>query len=611
LKSAVYSDGRSFNYTYDVNGNTLEASDSTTATTYTYDAANQLVTAQSEDTAWNYVYDGNGSLVKVLPNGSESNGAKRYTYNAAGYLVKVEAHDENSWNIQAEMNYDGMGARLTTSANGITSYYALDGQMPLTVSTDGKVITILYGREPIAEKTDEWNYVLSDSTGTPRQLTNIDSHVTLSIRYSPWGKPIDTEGIENFDASYVSSLVDFTTGLMYIGNGQYYDPETGRFLTRGANPNSPNPYVPFNPLGLLLAPLALAAVVSPRKKIKGKKIKGKKIKGAVTVGFLSLFLAACVRVTIIIIGLLIIGALILVGCTVRNPTQPPTNGNGASINQSETVAPNTPVAPNGTTEPPATKDPCANGQCTATPTPAPTETPYHADEAVRYTRQYYSVYNGDYLVFSGIGGDCTNFISQSLYAGGLRETRTEIGSSGIAYWDRNKVLTGTSYSSSEVGTWSHAVVFWDYLTSTRGLNTGFTYCPQQCACNGVTQIPHIYDGNINDPNKQNADWATYLQSNAQEGDIVFYKFANSGPGRWDHVAIVTERQMFQTLYGEGNNITTPTPEPSTYPFKPRVLEHSGSITTDVYGRSIDNTKLVISQIAIIRIPPNINQMSTR
>ena len=83
MKSATYSDGRSFSYVYDANGNTLHASDETTSTTYTYDVANQLVTAELNDTIWHYEYDGDGSLIKALPNGDEAIGAKRDVYNAA------------------------------------------------------------------------------------------------------------------------------------------------------------------------------------------------------------------------------------------------------------------------------------------------------------------------------------------------------------------------------------------------------------------------------------------------------------------------------------------------------------------------------------------------
>jgi RHS repeat-associated protein len=86
------------------------------------------------------------------------------------------------------------------------------------------------------------------------------------MRYNPWGKPIETDGLGNFDASYIGTLIDATTGLIYIGNGQYYDPETGRFLTRGVNPNSPNPYVPWNPVGAILAPLGLVSFYYSQKK---------------------------------------------------------------------------------------------------------------------------------------------------------------------------------------------------------------------------------------------------------------------------------------------------------------------------------------------------------
>jgi 3D (Asp-Asp-Asp) domain-containing protein len=65
-------------------------------------------------------------------------------------------------------------------------------------------------------------------------------------------------------------LMDEATGLIYIGNGNYYDPATGRFLNRDANPNNSNPYVPFDPMGALFAPLGLTALVYGSKK-KGSK----------------------------------------------------------------------------------------------------------------------------------------------------------------------------------------------------------------------------------------------------------------------------------------------------------------------------------------------------
>jgi hypothetical protein len=67
-------------------------------------------------------------------------------------------------------------------------------------------------------------------------------------------------------------VYDAGTGLIYMGNGQYYDPGTGRFLTRGAQQDQSNPYTPWNsdPAGMLIAPLALLALVFGRKKTRTK-----------------------------------------------------------------------------------------------------------------------------------------------------------------------------------------------------------------------------------------------------------------------------------------------------------------------------------------------------
>jgi uncharacterized repeat protein (TIGR02543 family) len=260
LTSAAYSDGRSFSYIYDPNGNALEYSDQGAVTNYQYDAANQLLTAEKGQSLWHYAYDANGSLVEVLPNNTENNGAKRYTYNAAGYLTQVEAHNGAGWDVQAEMVYNGLGQRLSMDAAGVIAYYVMDGNRPLTAESDGNTTSYLYGLGVIAEETSEWNYALPDGGNTPRQLTDMQGEVTLSIRYTPWGGVLETHGTGNFSFGYLGGVLDAATNLIYVGNGQYYDPSTGRFLTRNVNPNSPNPYVPFDPTGLLLGPLGLLAV---------------------------------------------------------------------------------------------------------------------------------------------------------------------------------------------------------------------------------------------------------------------------------------------------------------------------------------------------------------
>lgn len=43
---------------------------------------------------------------------------------------------------------------------------------------------------------------------------------------------------------------------------------------------------------------------------------------------------------------------------------------------------------------------------------------YNREKAVEYARKYALNYNPQYFHFDGLGGDCTNFISQCLLAGG-------------------------------------------------------------------------------------------------------------------------------------------------------------------------------------------------
>ena len=229
----------------------------TIITTYAYDTANQLETAQQGSTTWQYTYDANGSLI--------SDGVKNYTYNSANRLVQVS--DQLS---VTSLSYNGLGQRLSMDAAGVIATYVLDGDRPLTATSNNNTTFYLYGLGVIGEKTTDWNYSLPDGTNTSRQLTDIQGDITLSARYTPWGDSLELHGTGNFSFGYLGGVLDATTGLIYVGNGQYYDPATGRFLTRDVNPDSTNPYVPWNPIEAILAPLAVLSMYYGQKKKRSK-----------------------------------------------------------------------------------------------------------------------------------------------------------------------------------------------------------------------------------------------------------------------------------------------------------------------------------------------------
>ena len=93
----------------------------------------QLLTAyaSNESITWHYLYDNNGSLTEVIPDGTTPvSGARRYSYNAAGFLTRAETHNGTTYQPQAEMQYNGLGERVSmTGWQGeisLTTSYVLD-----------------------------------------------------------------------------------------------------------------------------------------------------------------------------------------------------------------------------------------------------------------------------------------------------------------------------------------------------------------------------------------------------------------------------------------------------------------------------------------------------
>ena len=52
---------------------------------------------------------------------------------------------------------------------------------------------------------------------------------------------LSQSGTLDLAQAYLGGWVDAATGLIYVGDGQYYDPTTGRFLTREAQPGKLKP----------------------------------------------------------------------------------------------------------------------------------------------------------------------------------------------------------------------------------------------------------------------------------------------------------------------------------------------------------------------------------
>lgn len=127
----------------------------------------------------------------------------------------------------------------------------------------------------------------------------------------------------------------------------------------------------------------------------------------------------------------------------------------------------------------------------------PGATYYNRNVAANYAETYWYNYNTNYRDYTRDGGDCANFVSQCLYAGGAYFIGFGNNSSNC-WWYDNK---NTSTTSDDVA------------------STTWTYCP--------SQKPFILSG-----------WGKEVNpTSLSRGDLVYYDW--TGDGVWDHVAIVT------------------------------------------------------------------------
>lgn len=72
--------------------------------------------------------------------------------------------------------------------------------------------------------------------------------------------------------------------------------------------------------------------------------------------------------------------------------------------------------------------------------------PYNRENAVAYARKFAFGQNSQFSSFAGIGGNCTNFVSQSIYAGGCVMNYTPtFGWYYISLNERSPSWTGVEY----------------------------------------------------------------------------------------------------------------------------------------------------------------------
>ncbi len=195
--------------------------------TFTYDTNGNTLSKTSETAEWSYQYDVVDRLTEVLHN---TQVIATYVYNGNSQRIK-----KTEWNPDSQQ-YE------------TTVYLYAQGNVYYEKNvTTGHDALYLYGPTGrIAKKVgDETMYYHTDHLGSTRLLTDQAGNPVTAVEYSPFGTPEQSGGKERY--LFTGQEMD-STGLYYC-KARYYDPETGRFLTRDSSsgdyrrPRSLNKYV--------------------------------------------------------------------------------------------------------------------------------------------------------------------------------------------------------------------------------------------------------------------------------------------------------------------------------------------------------------------------------
>lgn len=237
-------------------------------TTYNYDAASRLIEENSPYTGnTTYTYDANGNRTSKVVQGEQ---ATTYIYNGADELISDSIGHEYTYNSSGELtsvtngsyakylNWDGKG-RLSNVADtdGLSLSYAYDPQDRVSSSMENSVITAyaydmtsdnematidsnlnikdLYfsGADGLISDTNSegTSYYSFNPHGDTSLMTD-SSGVTISqVHYDAWGNAIEaTSEPNNYLGKYQRK--DYSSANLIKMGVRYYDPETGRFISR-------------------------------------------------------------------------------------------------------------------------------------------------------------------------------------------------------------------------------------------------------------------------------------------------------------------------------------------------------------------------------------------
>lgn len=242
IVSAVYPD-KSYSYTYDQVDNRISQNIAGQTTNYTYNSDSQL----TSDGISAFTYNANGDLVTK----ASSTSTQSYQYDFDDRLTSFV-----KGGVTTTYQYDGHGNRIQKSVGGTVTRFVNDisGELENVLAETNSSNTIqkwyVYGASLISlgsSASSSRLYPLTDGIGNTRFVTNYSGDKVKQYEYDPFGNIRSSSGVNDSNYRFAGEQLDPESEMYYL-RARYYEPSSGRFITRDpvmgdlARPQTQNPY---------------------------------------------------------------------------------------------------------------------------------------------------------------------------------------------------------------------------------------------------------------------------------------------------------------------------------------------------------------------------------
>jgi RHS repeat-associated protein len=214
----------SASYTYDAAGNRATKTIGAVTDTYTYNNAEQL---SSTTGGKSFTYDNAGNCTSVTLSGVTTT----LTWDAEERLL-TNTEGTSSY------SYNGLSQRVAKTENGSSGFYTLeDDAIDSPILNASGTINFHWAQTLLGDtRTTGANiYYHADALGTTRSITNASQTKTDTLDTDAFGLTVTSTGSTSpmpFKFGGQSGYWSHgSTGLLRLGY-RYYDPSTGRFISR-------------------------------------------------------------------------------------------------------------------------------------------------------------------------------------------------------------------------------------------------------------------------------------------------------------------------------------------------------------------------------------------